>query len=163
MENLGRLGGITEVVARLERWKAKALIISTRIRTIACTYTRVNLVLQAHTHARPRNVSSRTRDCCARTRAQHTFARPVFLGQTPVMGFCKLEQVIPLADERSGCVAALPSSVFRVRVCSFTYPSRVLQLTGDFCGKNHARVISGSYVEDDQASLLCIYLCRTVA
>lgn len=41
-------------------------------------------------------------------RSTHTklraFARPAFLEQTPVMGFCKLEQVIPLADHESGCV-----------------------------------------------------------
>lgn len=50
-----------------------------------------------------------------------------------------------------------------IRVCSFTYPPRVLQLTDDFCGKNDARVILGSYCIEDQASLLCIYLCHTVA
>lgn len=41
------------------------------------------------------------------------------------MGFCKLEQVIPLADERmSGCVGGValqPCS--RVRVCAFVYLS----------------------------------------
>lgn len=45
----------------------------------------------------------------------------------------------------------------RVRVRSFTHPP-VLQLTGDFCGKNKARLIPGSYIEDDRASLPCASL-----
>lgn len=37
----------------------------------------------------------------------------------------------------------------RVRVRSFTYPA-VLQLTGDFSGKNKARLNPGSYIKDDR-------------
>lgn len=65
---------------------------------------------RSHTHAHAH--TRRAARSHALTFGAHTFARPVFLGQTPVMGFCKLEQVIPLADGRSGCVAALPSSVW---------------------------------------------------
>lgn len=45
-------GRIAEVVARRGRWKAKALIISTCVCSIACTYTRVNPYAGELTHTR---------------------------------------------------------------------------------------------------------------
>lgn len=81
------------------------------------------------------------------------------------MGFCKLEQVIPLADgeEWVCCGGALERTArslprARSRPRAFVYLSAVLQLTGDFCGKNKARLIPGSYIENDRASLPCIHL-----
>lgn len=122
-------GRIAEVVARLGRWQAKALIISTRVCPIACTYTRVN-------------------PACAHGAYVRT---PCVLGthKSRLWVFCKLEQVIPLADERSGCAlrrcpracGALPRA--RLRPRAFVYLPAVLQLTSDFCGKNEARLIPG--------------------
>lgn len=45
--------------------------------------------------------------CAVETAKEHAslaFARPAFLEQTPVMGFCKLEQVIPLASREWVCL-----------------------------------------------------------
>lgn len=68
-------------------------------------------------HERPRT-AARPRNAPARTRSSRAFARPAFLEQTPVMGFCKLEQVIPLTATGSGCVCGRGPRVF---VCPALY------------------------------------------
>lgn len=71
----GRWKDRSEVVARLERWKAKALIISTRVRVVV-----VRAIARTHTLALPSRASQRERErenAHARTRGRCARARHV--------------------------------------------------------------------------------------
>ena len=82
-----------------------------------------NFHRSARARARSHTRSKQLRSTHTKLRA---FARPAFLEQTPVMGFCKLEQVIPLADHESGCVCGCTRGLYpRASAPRHSFNSRV--------------------------------------